>query len=127
MVPAHSLMLHPLTSYDSRIVWHLGGPMGQLVRRFCSCDSGSAVTEYGLVIAVVALGLTAVLTGFRNAVGDLTNRTSVTIADQSGRGYGTGRGPWTPPVSATPVPKAPADPDSTSSDSIAVASRAPVR
>lgn len=100
--------------------------MGQLVRRFCSCDTGSALTEYGLVIAVVALGLTAVLAGFRNAVGDLTNQTSVTIADQSGRGYGAGGGAGTPPVSATPVPKAPADPDSTSSDSTAVASRAPV-
>jgi Flp pilus assembly pilin Flp len=101
--------------------------MGQLVRRFCSCDTGSALTEYGLVIAVVALGLTAVLAGFRNAVGDLTNRTSVTIADQSGRGYGADGGAGTPPVFATPVPNAPADPDSTASDSIAVASRAPVR
>jgi Flp pilus assembly pilin Flp len=100
--------------------------MGQLVRRFCTCETGSALTEYGLVIAVVALGLFGVLTGFRNAVGDLTNRTSVTIARQSSQGYGSGGGVATPPVSATPVPKAPADPDSTSSDSIAVAARSPV-
>lgn len=100
--------------------------MGQLVRRFCSCETGSALTEYGLVIALVALGLTAVLAGFRNAVGDLTNRTSTTIAQQASPGYGSGGGVGVPPVSATPVHKAPTEPDSTSSDSVAVAARSNV-
>ena len=66
--------------------------MGQLIRRFRSCETGSALTEYGLIIAAVALGLVAVLIGFRDAVGNLTNQTSVTISHQSGRGYGSGGG-----------------------------------
>jgi Flp pilus assembly pilin Flp len=70
----------------------MDGPMGQLVRRFRSCESGSALVEYGLIIAVVALGLFAVLVGFRDAVGNLTNQTSVTITKHSGGGYGRGGG-----------------------------------
>ena len=66
--------------------------MGQLLRRFRSCETGSALTEYGLLIAVVALGLFAVLVGFRDAVGNLTHQTSVTISKHSGGGYGRGGG-----------------------------------
>jgi Flp pilus assembly pilin Flp len=53
---------------------------------------GSALTEYGLIIAVVALGLFAVLVAFRDAVGNLTHQTSVTISKHSGGGYGSGGG-----------------------------------
>jgi Flp pilus assembly pilin Flp len=53
---------------------------------------GSALTEYGLLIAVVALGLFAVLVGLRDAVGNLTQQTSVTITQKSGGGYGRGGG-----------------------------------
>jgi Flp pilus assembly pilin Flp len=70
----------------------MDGPVGQLVRRFRSCETGSALTEYGLLIAVVALGLFAVLVGFRDAVGNLTHQTSVTITQKSGGGYGRGGG-----------------------------------
>jgi Flp pilus assembly pilin Flp len=70
----------------------MDGPVRQLVRRFRSCETGSALTEYGLLIAVVALGLLAVLVGFRDAVGNLTNQTSVTITQKSGGGYGRGGG-----------------------------------
>ena len=66
--------------------------MGQLVRRFRSCQRGSALTEYGLIIAAVALGLFAILVGFRDAVGNLTQQTSVTISKQAGGGYGSRRG-----------------------------------
>ncbi len=70
----------------------MDGPVGQLVRRFRSCETGSALIEYGLLIAVVALGLLAVLVGFRDAVGNLTHQTSVTITQKSGGGYGRGGG-----------------------------------
>ena len=91
--------------------------MGQLVRRFRSCERGSALTEYGLIIAAVALGLCAVLVGFRDAVGNLTNQTSVTISKHSGGGYGRGGGSGRP-VGGDPSPETPPEPedgDSTSS------------
>jgi Flp pilus assembly pilin Flp len=74
----------------------MDGPMGKLVRRFRSCEMGSALTEYGLLIAVVALGLFAVLVGLRDAVGNLTQQTSVTITQKSGGGYGRGGGGGVP-------------------------------
>ena len=89
---------------------YLGGRMKQLVRRFRSCETGSALTEYGLLIAVVALGLIALLSAFRNKVGDLTNRTSVTITRQSSHGFGYGRGGGGP-IGGKPAPDTPSDPE----------------
>jgi hypothetical protein len=43
-----------------------------------------------MIIAVVALGLILVLMGFRDAVGNLTNQTSVTISRSGGGGGGGG-------------------------------------
>jgi Flp pilus assembly pilin Flp len=60
----------------------------QLIRRFSSCDAGAGLMEYGLLIGLLALGLTGVLHLYRGAVGDVTNRTAVTIQEQSARGYG---------------------------------------
>lgn len=88
--------------------------MGQLVRRFRSSETGSALTEYALIIAAVALGLLAALGGFRNQVGDLTNRTAVTISKQSSKGYGSGGGAR--PAGVTPSPEAPTEPDSSGAD-----------
>jgi Flp pilus assembly pilin Flp len=105
---------------DFRLAWHLGGSMGQLVRRLRSCETGSALTEYGLMIAVVALGLVATLGVFRNAAGGMTSRTSGTISRQSGHTYGS-RGGGVPRGVMIPVEAAPARPDSSSGDSTAVA------
>jgi Flp pilus assembly pilin Flp len=62
----------------------------QLIRRLRTCESGSAIVEYGLLIAVIALALVGVLRLFRNSVGELTNRTAVSVSEQKGSGYGTG-------------------------------------
>jgi Flp pilus assembly pilin Flp len=103
------------------MAWYLDGPMGQLVRRLRSCETGSALTEYGLLIAVVALGLIALLAGFRNAVGDLTNRTSVRISHQSSRGFGYGRGGTARPDGGKNVPDSPPEPEADPGDSTGVA------
>lgn len=104
------------------MVRYLGGRMKQLVRRFRSCETGSALTEYGLLIAVVALGLIALLAGFRNAVGDLTNRTSVSITKKSSRGFGYHSG-GVRPIGGKPAPDAPAEsePEPEGGDSTGVA------
>jgi hypothetical protein len=73
-----------------------------------------------LLIAVVALGLIALLAGFRNAVGDLTNRTSVTITKQSSRGFRY-HGGGVRPIGGKPAPDAPAEPEPDSGDSTGVA------
>jgi Flp pilus assembly pilin Flp len=96
--------------------------MEQLLRRFRSRETGSALTEYALIIAAVALGLVAVLAAFRNSVGDLTNRTAVTISHQSGSGYGSGGGAGRSPGGSSPVHESPTPPDSSGGDSTATAS-----
>lgn len=89
--------------------------MRQLVRRFRACEAGAAVTEYALIIAVLALGLIAVLKGFSNSVGNVTNRTAVTISHQTGRGYGSGGGGQSR-AGVAPAPEPPMDPDSSGGD-----------
>ena len=103
------------------MVWYLDGPMGQLVRRFRSCEAGSALTEYGLIVAAVALGLIALLAGFRNAVGDVTTRTSVSISHKSSRGFGYGRSGGVRPVGGQPAPETPPEPEPEDGDSTGVA------
>jgi pilus assembly protein Flp/PilA len=38
------------------------------VRRFVREDDGAAIAEYGLLLAIVAVGLIAILTAFRNDI-----------------------------------------------------------
>ncbi|HET6701995.1 MAG TPA: Flp family type IVb pilin [Gemmatimonadaceae bacterium] len=42
--------------------------MIQGVRRFLREDEGAAIAEYGLLLAIVAVGLIAILTAFRNDI-----------------------------------------------------------
>jgi Flp pilus assembly pilin Flp len=42
--------------------------MMQGVRRFIREDDGAAIAEYGLLLAIVAVGLIAILTAFRNDI-----------------------------------------------------------
>ncbi len=99
--------------------------MGQLVRRFWSSESGSALVEYGLIVAVVALGLIVVLSHFRNTVGNLTNRTAVSVSRQSSQGYGSGGSDGLQVVGG-PVDPPPENPDSGSADSTAAAKPSPL-
>lgn len=78
-----------------------GVSVRQLILRLRTCEAGAGLVEYALIIAVVALGLVAVLRIFRNSVGTLTNRTAVTISKQSAGGYGGGGGAMAPPSETT--------------------------
>jgi pilus assembly protein Flp/PilA len=42
--------------------------MIQGARRFIREDDGAAIAEYGLLLAIVAVGLIAILTAFRNDI-----------------------------------------------------------
>ena len=42
--------------------------MMQGVRRFLREDEGAAIAEYGLLLAIVAVGLIAILTAFSTAI-----------------------------------------------------------
>jgi Flp pilus assembly pilin Flp len=104
------------------MAWYQDGPMEQLVRRFRSCERGSALTEYGLIVAAVALGLIALLAGFRNAVGDVTTRTSVSISNKSSKGFGYGRSGRVRPAQGNPAPETPPEPEDGDSTGVAVGS-----
>lgn len=43
--------------------------MMQGVRRFLREDDGAAIAEYGLLLAIVAVGMIAILTAFRDDIG----------------------------------------------------------
>ena len=95
--------------------------MGKLLRRFWSSETGSALTEYGLIVAVLAMGLLALLGWFRNSLGGVTERTAVTISEQSNSGYGAPGGAGFTPVGPALPPAPSSEPDSVASDSVAAA------
>lgn len=43
------------------------------LRRFLREDDGAAIAEYGLLLAIVAVGLIAILTAFRNDIAEWWN------------------------------------------------------
>ena len=90
--------------------------MRQLVRRLRSCEAGSGLVEYALLIAVVALGLVGVLRFFSNTAGGLTNRVAVSVSAGTAAGYGS-RGAGVAPSASPAGPKSPAaDSDSASAE-----------
>jgi Flp pilus assembly pilin Flp len=91
--------------------------MRELFRRIRTCETGAGLVEYGLLLAVVALGLVGVLRLFRNSVGGLTNRAAVSVSTQTGGSYGVGGGGGGAPSGghAAQRPATP-DPDSSSAE-----------
>lgn len=61
--------------------------MGQLIGRLRSCDSGTGLVEYGLLLGVLALGLAGAVTLLRKSVERLTTSVSVGITQQGSGGY----------------------------------------
>lgn len=49
------------------------------LQAFMVDDSGQGLVEYALIIALVAIGLIAILTLLRNSIGNVFNRTRNTL------------------------------------------------
>jgi Flp pilus assembly pilin Flp len=89
----------------------------ELFRRIRTCEAGAGLVEYGLLLAVVALGLVGVLRLFRNSVGGLTNRAAVSVSTQTGGSYGMGGGGGGAPSGEDAAHRPPTpDPDSSSTE-----------
>jgi Flp pilus assembly pilin Flp len=63
--------------------------MIQLWERFWADDSGQGLVEYVLIIALVAIGLIAIITVFRNAIGRIFKVISDTLNAAPTGSYGT--------------------------------------
>lgn len=61
--------------------------MTALLRGFTADESGQGLVEYALIIALVAIGLIAILTLFRNAIGNVFNQTRNTLNNSPGASY----------------------------------------
>ena len=59
--------------------------MKDVMKRFWSDESGQGLTEYALVLALVSIGLIAVLVLFRDAIGRVFNRV-VDVLDSAPEG-----------------------------------------
>ena len=72
--------------------------MMQLLQRFWRDDTGQGLTEYALIIALVAIGLIAILTLLRNSVGNVFNTTRNTLEGIPSTEYGGGAANVPPPA-----------------------------
>ena len=61
--------------------------MTALWEGFVADESGQGLVEYALIIALVAIGLIAILTLFRNAIGNVFNATRNTLNNAPGASY----------------------------------------
>jgi pilus assembly protein Flp/PilA len=61
--------------------------MRALVNSFMADESGQGLVEYALIIALVAIGLIAILVLFRNAIGNVFNTSKNTLDNAPGASY----------------------------------------
>jgi pilus assembly protein Flp/PilA len=61
--------------------------MTALWERFIADESGQGLVEYALIIALVAIGLIAILTLFRNAIGNVFNTSKNALNNAPGASY----------------------------------------
>jgi len=64
--------------------------MSNVVTRFWNDQSGQGLTEYALVIALVSVGLIAVLTIFRDSIGRVFDRISAALDSAPSTSYTPG-------------------------------------
>ena len=61
--------------------------MQSLWQDFLSDESGQGLVEYALIIALVAVGLIAILLVLRNSIGDVFNNTSEALVNAPSNPY----------------------------------------
>jgi pilus assembly protein Flp/PilA len=61
--------------------------MQSLWQRFLSDESGQGLVEYALIIALVAVGLIAILLILRNSIGDVFNNASQALENAPSNPY----------------------------------------
>jgi pilus assembly protein Flp/PilA len=61
--------------------------MFALLGRFWSEDSGQGLTEYALILALVSVGLIAIMVTFRNAIGGIFQRISQVLSAAPNEGF----------------------------------------
>ena len=61
--------------------------MRALVNSFMADESGQGLVEFALIIALVAIGLIAILVLFRNAIGNVFNTSKNTLDNAPGASY----------------------------------------
>jgi pilus assembly protein Flp/PilA len=64
--------------------------MTGLLQSFVRDDNGQGMVEYALVVALVAIGLIAILTIFRNSIGNIFNHSRNEMNDVNNSSYGEG-------------------------------------
>jgi len=64
--------------------------MKDLLKRFWNDESGQGLTEYALVLALVSVGLIAVLVLFRDAIGRVFDRVVEVLEGAPEGGYNSG-------------------------------------
>ena len=57
------------------------------IAKFWHDDSGQGLTEYALVLALVSIGLIAVLVIFRDAIGGIFDRIAVVLRGAPSEGF----------------------------------------
>jgi pilus assembly protein Flp/PilA len=61
--------------------------MLKTIKNFWTEESGQGLTEYALIIALVAIGLIAILVLFRNSIGNVFNTSRNTLNNAPGNSY----------------------------------------
>ena len=86
--------------------------MRQLVRRFGEDERGTGLTEYALIVALVAICLVGIIQLARNAIGETMNRAAADVSRQSGGSYGaTGPSAGIPALGNGSAPTSPSEPE----------------
>jgi Flp pilus assembly pilin Flp len=62
--------------------------MLSLFERFWSEDAGQGLTEYALILALVSVGLIAIMVVFRDAIGGIFARIAQVLENAPSEGYG---------------------------------------